>query len=163
MPQKVFKYKLDFYYQQALIYLVTLVLCGGILGSFVEDRFVIAMSVPILYIILLFFCIALVTLFLNIWRERKLIIEEDRLVFHARHREKEIKVEEIEWMHIGRERFVQTAGRFQQISIKLKGRRRVFRIRVGRYERDRELVAEMERIAERVPSRRHGRFQLRKK
>jgi hypothetical protein len=160
MNQKVFKYKLDFYYQQTLIYLVTLVLYGGILGSFVKDQFVVAFSIPILYVIILFFCIALVTLFLNIWRQRKLIVEQDKIVFHARHREKEIRVSDIEWMHIGRERFVQTAGRFQMISIKLKGRRRVFRIRVGRYERDRELVAEMERIAERVPKRKLKRFQL---
>jgi hypothetical protein len=162
MNQNVFKYKLDFYYQQTLIYLVTLVLYGGILGSFVQDQFVVAFSIPILYVIILFFCIALVTLFLNIWRQRKLIVEQDRIIFHARHREKEIHVSDIEWMHIGRERFVQTAGRFQQISIKLKGRRRAFRIRVGRYERDRELVAEMERIAERVPKRKLKRFPLRR-
>ena len=162
MNQIVFKYKLDFYYQQALIYLGALVLWVGIFGSFVEDQFVVTMSAPILYVMVLFFCIALATLFLNIWRQRKLIVEHDRIIFQSRTREREIKVEDIEWMHIGRERFVQTAGRFQQIFIKLKGRRRAFRIRVGRYERDRELVAEMERIAARVPKRKQKRFQLRR-
>ena len=36
---KVFKYKLDFYYQQALMYLVTLILYAGIRGNFIEDTF----------------------------------------------------------------------------------------------------------------------------
>ena len=160
--QKTFKYKLDFYYQQALIYLFTLVLYAGIKGSFIEDQFSFVFKDPIVYIILLFFGIATVTLFLNLIRNRKLIVESDRIVFHARHRDKEIKIEDIEWMHIGRERAVQTAGRFQQIFIKTKDRRRAFRIRVGRYERDRELVAEMERIAERVPKQKHHRFGLRR-
>jgi len=48
---------------------------------------------------------------------------------------------------------VQTAGRFQQISIKIKDRPIALHIRVGRYERNRELVAEMEKIAQRVPPR----------
>jgi hypothetical protein len=42
--------------------------------------------------------------------------------------------------------------------IKLRGRRRVFRVRVGRYEREKELVAEMQRVAAKVPPRKHGRW-----
>jgi len=65
---------------------------------------------------------------------------------------------EIEWMHIGREPRVQTGGRFQVIVFKLKERRRVFRIRVGRYERERDLVAEMTRIAGDLPKRKQTRW-----
>ena len=36
--EKIFKYKLDFYYQSALIYLVTLILYGSVRGSLVEGR-----------------------------------------------------------------------------------------------------------------------------
>jgi len=63
------------------------------------------------------------------------IIAEDRLVFSSRGREREIKFSDMEWMHIGREMLVQTAGGFQLIIFKMKGRKRLFRIRVGRYER----------------------------
>ena len=59
-------------------------------------------------------------------------------------------------MHIGREPRVQTGGRFQVVVFKLKERRRVFRIRVGRYERERDLVAEMTRIAARLPKRKQS-------
>lgn len=161
--QKTFTYKLDFYYQQALLYLVTFVLYAGIKGSFVENEFVFVFRDPIVAIIVFFFVIALVTLFLNLYRGRRLVVEDRRIIFQARHREHEVRVEDIEWMHIGRERLVQTAGRFQQITIKLKSRRRPFRIRVGRYERDRELVAEMERIAAMVPRRKQRRFEFPKR
>ncbi|MBI5463508.1 MAG: hypothetical protein HY966_00975 [Ignavibacteriales bacterium] len=159
---RTFKYKLDFYYQQTLIYLMTLVLYAGIKGSFVENEFVFVFKDPIVGIIIFFFLIALVTLLLNLYRERRLVVEDHRIVFHSRKREREVRIDEIEWMHIGRERMVQTAGRFQQITIKLKGRRRPFRVRVGRYERDRELVAEMERLAQHVPKRKHRRFDFRR-
>jgi hypothetical protein len=61
-------------------------------------------------------------------------------------------------MHIGREPRVRTGGRFQVIVFKLKERRRVFRIRVGRYERERDLVAEMTRIAGTLPGRKKARW-----
>ncbi len=160
---KVFKYKLDFYYQQALSYLLVFLVYAGIKGSFFENEFVFVFRDPIVYIMMFFVTIALVTLILNLMRNRKLVIADDKLVFHSRYRELEIKFSEIEWMHIGREMLVQTAGRFQLIIIKMKGRRRLFRIRVGRYERDRELVTEMERIAERVPKGRRGRFGMRRR
>jgi hypothetical protein len=99
-------------------------------------------------------------LFLNIWRGRKLIITGEKLAFHSRHRSREFLISDIEWLHIGKERLVQTAGRFQQISIKLKHRSIPIRIRVGRYERDRELVAEMEKIAVQVPGKKRRRFNL---
>jgi hypothetical protein len=162
-PEKVFKYKLDFYYQQAIIYLVTLIAYAGIRGSFVEDEFILVFKDPIIYVIVVFVVIAFGILALNKIRDRKLIIKNDRLVFHHRFHEREVPIADIEWMHIGRERLVQTAGRFQMIAFKLKGRRRLFRIRVGRYEREKELVAEMHRIADRVPKGKRGGFSFKRK
>jgi len=161
--QKVFKYKLDFYYQQALLYLLVFLLYAGIKGSFFEDQFSFVFKDPIVYIMILFVAMALVTLVLNLLRNRKLIIAEDRLIFSSRRREREIKFSDIEWMHIGREMLVQTAGGFQLIIFKMKGRKRLFRIRVGRYERGHELVAEMERIAQNVPKGKRKRFGMRRR
>lgn len=161
--QAVFRYKLDFYYQQTLIYLVALVLYAFIRGNFVEDQFTLIYRDPIVYIMILFFLVSLVVLVLNLLRDRKLIIEEDRIIFHSRKRERIILVEDMEWMHIGRERLVQTAGRFQLIVFKIKHRRRIFRIRVGRYERNHELVFEMEKIAARVPRGKHHRFGMQRR
>jgi len=160
MQEKIFRYKLDFYYQQTLIYLSTLVLYAGIRGSFGEDEFSFIFKDPIVYIIILFFIVSFIVLMLNIWRDRKLIISAEKILFHSRHRERVYEISDIEWMHIGKERLVRTAGRFQQISIKMKQRPIPIRIRVGRYEHNRELVAEMEKIAERVPGKKQRRFNL---
>lgn len=161
--RKEFKYKLDFYYQQTLIYLSALVLYSGIRGSFIESQFSIVFNDPIVFIFIIFFLISLVTLFLNIYRDRRIIIEDEKLVFHTRTRERVIPLSDMEWIHIGRERSVQTAGRFQLVMFKVRGRRWSYRIRVGRYERDRDLVAEMERFAEKVPRVKKRQFGMRRR
>ena len=163
MPPKEFKYKLDFYYQQSLIYLVTLILYAGVKGSFIENEFTLVFRDPILYIIGFFVLVAFITLVLNKIRDRKLIVEQGAIIFQHKFTKREIPLSEIEWFHIGRERSVQTAGRFQVIVFKVQGRRRLYRIRVGRYEREKELIAEMERVAARVPKGERQRFRVRSK
>lgn len=151
--EKVFRYKLDFYYQSALIYLVTLIGYGGIRGSFVEQKFLYVLNDPLIYVIIFFVLMSLVTLGLNYLRNRRLIIAGDTLIFKHRWHERRIETRDIEWIHIGREARVRTSGRFQVIVLKLKGTRRLFRIRVGRYEKEKELVGEMNRIALHLPRR----------
>jgi hypothetical protein len=148
---KVFRYKLDFYYQQSLLYLVTLVLYTGIRGSFSFEKLPSLVEDPILYIIILFVLISFVVLMLNRTRDRKLKIASDKIIFHNKFQERAIALSEIEWFHIGRERRVQTAGISQVVVLKTKGRRRPFRIRIGRYEHAKELLEEMQRIAKLVP------------
>ncbi len=148
---KVFKYKLDFYYVQTIFYLVALVLWAGFRGTFSLPKLPPMQADPILYIILTFVVVSLITVLLNKLRERRLIILEDRMVFHRKTREREVLFSDIEWMYIGKERRVQTAGRFQVVLFKLKDRLRLIRIRIGRYEHEDALLTEMERIAEIVP------------
>ena len=156
--EKVFRYKLDFYYQSALIYVGTLILYGGIRGSFVEKRFSYVLDDPIVYMILAFVLISIISLALNLLRNRKLLTGPDWFTFSHRWHMRIIRAPQIEWMHIGREPRVQTGGRFQVIVVKLKGRRRLLRIRVGRYEREKELEAEMTRIASMVPNKKPRRW-----
>ncbi len=160
--QHEFKYKLDFYYQQALIYLLTLILYAGVKGTFIENNFTLVFDDPIMYIIAFFVSVAFVTLLLNRIRDRKLIVTDSEIIFQHRFNKHSIAINDIEWIHIGKERNVQTAGRFQLIIIKTKHRRRTFRIRLGRYERERELLRLVEQISEKVPKR-QKRFQFSKK
>ncbi len=157
-----FKYKLDFYYQQALIYVVTLIIYAGVRGTFIEDGFTVVLRDPIIYIISFFVLGAFALLLLNRIRDRKLVVTDQEIVFQHRFNKHSITLTDIEWMHIGKERGVQTAGRYQVVIIKLKGKHRAFRIRVGRYERERELLKLVEQIGEKVPKR-QKRFQFRKK
>lgn len=151
---KVFKFKLDFYYQQSMLYLITLILYAGIRGTFSFERLPTLGADPLLYLIILFVLISFLVLILNKARDRKLIITLDKIIFHNKYREHEIDLTDIEWIHIGRERRVQTAGVSQVIVFKWKSRRRLFRIRVGRYEREKDLMNEIQRIARAVPKSR---------
>jgi hypothetical protein len=136
--EATFKYKLDFYYQSALIYLVTLILYGGIRGNFVERKFEYVLNDPLMYVIIFFVLMSIGALALNALRNRRL--------------------QDMEWMYIGREARVRTSGRFQVVMFKLRNRRRIVRIRVGRYEREKELVAQMQRLATMVPRRKTPRW-----
>ena len=158
MQERTFKYKLDFYYQSALIYLITMVLYGGIRGSFVEAKFEYVLNDPLMYVIIIFVLVALVALVINRLRNRRLIVTDDAIIFRHRWAEHRIPVADIEWMHIGREALVQTGGKFQVVVFKLKDKRRIYRIRIGRYEKEKELWSEMGKIAQRVPRRRTGRW-----
>jgi hypothetical protein len=158
---KIFKYKLDFYYQQSLLYLITLIVYAGIRGTFDFDRLPLLEVDPLLYIIILFVLISFVVLMLNKARDRKLIIAADKIIFHNKYREQEIALVDIEWLHIGRERRVQTAGAIQVVVFKSKSRRRLYRIRIGRYERDRDLLLEMQRISQIVPKGKRPVFGIR--
>lgn len=157
-----FKYKLDFYYQQALMYLLTLIIYIGVKGTFVEDNFTLVFNDPIILVIAFFVAVAFGTLLLNRIRDRKLVITDDEIIFRHRFAQRSIPIKDIEWIHIGKERMVQTSGRFQVIIIKTRHRRRAFRIRLGRYERERELLNLIEQISHHVPKR-HKRFQFRKR
>jgi hypothetical protein len=157
--ERSFKYKLDFYYQSALIYLLTMVLYGGIRGSFVEAKFEYVLNDPLMYVIIIFVVVALVALLVNKLRNRRLVISADAITFRHRWAEHRVPIAGIEWMHIGREALVETAGRHQVVVFKLKDRRRVYRIRIGRYEEEKELWAEMGKIAQRVPRRKTRRWE----
>ena len=158
---RVYRYKLDFYYQQSLLYLVTLVLYGGIRGTYTFEQLPSLAADPMLYIIVFFGLLSFVVLLLNRARDRKLVLAPDRIIFHNKFRDREALFGDIEWMHVGRERSVRTAGRSQVIVFKLKSRRRLVRIRVGRYERDRELYFEMQKIAETMPKGKRFLFGMR--
>ncbi len=157
---RVFRYKLDFYYQQALLYIVTLMLYAGVRGTFEFDRLPAMATDPMLYIIIVFVIISFAVLFLNRARERKLVIANDRIIFHNKYRDREVLFSDIEWFHVGRERMVRTAGRSQVIVFKIKDRRRLFRIRLGRYEREKELLSEMHYIGEKLPKGKRFSFRM---
>lgn len=161
--EKVFKYKLDFYYQQSIIYLITLILYAGFRGSFIEDEFSLVFKDPILYIILIFVIGSFIVLILNLIRDRKLIVQDDKIIFYNRFNRREINISDIEWIYIGVERSVKTAGRSQAIVIKIKGRLRLYRIRLGRYEHQKELMNLLNEIAKKVPQKKKLRERIKDK
>jgi len=150
---KVFPYKLDFYYQQAIMYLITLLLYTVVRGTITETRFIFIYHDPIALIMLFFVLSAFIMIIINRVRNRRIVVEDDAIKFVNRFKQWALPIDDIEWMHITKERNVETVGKLQVIIIKRKGRKRLLRIRVGRYERPDEFVEAMKEIAQRVPKR----------
>lgn len=150
---KEFTYKLDFYYQQVLIYLITFVLYIGIKGNFIDKDFRVTFQDPIIYIIIFFVLISIVGLILNKWRRRKLILTDKSIIFSSRFKQTEININDVEWIYIGRERGVKTAGLHQMVLIKTVNRVRAYRLRVGRYEREKILLEQFKHLSDLVPTR----------
>ena len=153
MIKEEFKYKLDFYYQQALLYLMTLILYSGIKGSITTEEFVVTFKDPIIIIILFFVLGSFLTLLLNYLKRRKIVISENSISFEHSKGSKSILVSEIEWAHIGKETMVRTAGTNQVVLLKVKNRLRVYRIRIGRYERNNELLNSLRDLIKNLPSK----------
>jgi hypothetical protein len=155
-----YRYKLDFYYQQLLMYLVTMLVYVSVRGWMIDERFRDVLSDPILYIFAFFVILAFVVLVLNKIRGRKIILTEKAVIFHHRFNEQLVPLSEIEWMHVGKERGVRTAGKMQVVIMKVHGRHRSYKIRIGRYEREKELLAALEKLAANAPTRKKRRFRL---
>lgn len=155
-----YRYKLDFYYQQLLMYLVTMLVYVAVRGWIIDERFIFVLKDPILLIFAFFVIQAAVMLLVNKVRGRKIIVSEKAIVFHQRFGERLVPLSEIEWMHVGKERGVRTAGKMQVVIMKVRGRHRSYRIRIGRYERGRELLTALETLAVKVPGRKRRRFRL---
>jgi hypothetical protein len=111
-----------------------------------------------MYVIVFFTAMSLALLALNALRNRRLVITDAAVVFASRFDEHRVPVADLEWMYIGRERKVQTGGRSQVIIFKRRGKRRLYRVRVGRYEREQDLLQDMKGIAARVPALKHPRW-----
>jgi len=150
---KVFPYKLDFYYQVAIIYLITLIAYAIIRGTFADEQFVFVYQDPIFNIMFFFVVFAFSMIVSNRIRNRRIKITDDAIKFVSRFKEWSLPIDDIEWMHITKERKVETAGKLQAVIIKRKGRKRLIRIRVGRYERPDDFLNVMKEIAQLVPKR----------
>lgn len=145
MEEKVHKYRLDFYYQSLVIYLIFFAAYVVIRGS-VEKNFKLIFDDPIFYVMIIFISIFLVVVIINIIRSPMIILKNDRIVLKNRFGSREIMFSDIMHVRIGRKRRSQEEGHYRIIKLKLKNRRRQFRIRANDFERGGELIKDLLRI-----------------
>jgi hypothetical protein len=142
MEDRVYKYRMDFYYQQLVIYLVFFVLYAVIKGQFFEQKFQLVFYDPIIYILILFIALFLVIVLTNIIRNRQIILKDDRIVLKNRFGSREILFGEILNIKIGKRRKRNRDVPYRIIKLKLLHRRKWLRIRANEYERGSELIRE---------------------
>jgi len=146
MEDKVYKYRMDFYYQLLVIYFVFFALYAVIKGQFFEEKFQLVFNDPIIYILILFIAFSLFIVVSNIIRYRQIILKSDRIVLKNRFGSREIFFNEILNIKIGKRRKRFEEAPYRIIKIKLTQRRKWLRIRANEYERGPELIREFLKI-----------------
>lgn len=146
MEEKVYKYRMDFYYQSLVFYLVFFVLYAVIKGNFFEEKFILVFNDPIIYILILFVIIFLVIVVMNIIRNKQIVLKPDRIVLKNRFGAREIFLNEILSIKIGRRRKQWQYESYRIIKLKLLKRRKWLRLRANEYEKGHELIKEFLKI-----------------
>jgi hypothetical protein len=145
MEEKVHKYKLDFYYQSLVIYLIffaVYVLVKGTIGESFKELY----DDPIFYILIIFITLFLVIVIINIIRQPMIILKDDRIIFKNRFGSREVLFSDIISVKIGKRRRAEEDMTYKIIKLKLKNRRKRLRIRANDFERGNELIKEFLRI-----------------
>ncbi len=145
MEEKVHKYRMDFYYQSLVIYLIFLAMYVLIRGS-IESNFRTLYNDPILYILIVFISIFLIVVIINIIRSPMIVLKADRILLKNRFGSREIMFNDIMNVRIGRKRMTQEEGHYRIIKLKLKHRRRQFRIKANDFENGGELIKDFLKI-----------------
>jgi len=135
-----FQNRLDTYYIATIVYVVTLLVYVLIAGSIQGKRFEVAWEDPIVYLLIAFSVISLVSLIVVGVRSRSVTIEPGRLRFATRFRERVLTAAEIEWISFRRERRLARDRVVPLARIKLRDRRRPVRLRFSSFERSGRLA-----------------------
>lgn len=147
MEEKVYKYRMDLYYQLLLIYVGFFFVYAVIKGRFFEEKFTLVfVNDPIIYILAIFIVIFFFVALVNIIIARQIILKNDRAVLKNRFGSREIMYSEILNIKIGRKRRSSAEHPFRIIKLKLLNRRKWLRIRANDFERGSELIREFLKI-----------------
>ncbi len=145
MEEKVHKYRMDFYYQSLVIYLIFFAAYVLIKGS-LSESFKVLYNDPIFYILIIFIALFLVIVILNIVRSPMIILKSDRIELRNRFGSREVLYDDILSVKIGRRRHADEDTTYRIIKLKLKHRKRMLRIRANDFERGTELIREFLKI-----------------
>jgi len=145
MEEKVYKYRMDLYYQLLLIYVGFFFVYAVIKGKFFEEKFTLVFNDPIVYILAIFIALFFFLAVWNIITARRIILKGDRAVLKNRFGSREIFYNEILDIRIGKKRRSRETP-YRIIKIKLLHRRKWLRIRANDFEKGSELIREFMKI-----------------
>ncbi len=150
--ERVYKYKLDFYYKSLIIYLITLFGYILIKGNFTHATFEVVIKDPIIYIIIIFIVFFLIILISNAVRAREIIFNERVITFKNRFGEREVGYNEILTVRFSKEKRISKEERSEVriVKLKLKDRKRFLRIRLNDFQNETELIKEFKNISRKM-------------
>lgn len=135
-----FKYNMSFYYQSTIFYLASFIVYVIIRGEFVEDSFQLITKDPIIYFFGFIVLASLFSLLYNIYKNRYVSIESDKISFINRFKTKSISFNHIKRIRITRKREKFNNRALRLIRINLDNRKRPLVIRPYDYENNEQLI-----------------------
>ena len=148
MNERIYKYRLDFYYISLVIYLVAFIGYILVKGSFSHESFQVVFQDPIIYIIALFILFFTIVLISNSIRARYLIFDERKITIKNRFGQREIPYNEITGIKFSREkkRGSKEKSNVRMVKLKLTNRRRLLRLRLSDFQNESKLISEFQQI-----------------
>ena len=146
LHEQVFKRRHDIYYITLLVYVAFLALYIVVTGTITDDSVKFGFKDPVVYIVGIFIVHALFMLLVSVVRNRRLVLTPEAMVFRSRFIERSIPYSDIERITLKRDRRKPNDGSFAVLKMKVSGRRRVVRIRVGNYEHEKELYQMLKKL-----------------
>ncbi len=152
MSDRIYKYKLDFYYKSLIIYFVTLIAYILIKGNFTHATFEVVIKDPIIYIIVIFIAFFLTVLLTNTIRAREIIFGERIMILKNRFGQREITYNDILNVRFSREKRISKREKstVRIVKLKLKDRKRFLRIRLSDFQNETGLINEFKNISRKM-------------
>lgn len=127
---EVFEQRLDFYWQYIALYSVVLLVYGVVKGSLEEGTITLVLTDPIVALLSLFIVISALSMLINYYKNKTIIVGADFIIFKSRFGEKEYKINDIIKINVGNEKLIKVRrGSYRVIKIKLATRKWMLKIR----------------------------------
>jgi DMSO reductase anchor subunit len=149
MSRMTFKYNLSFYYQSTIVYFAVFLLYLVIRGQFLEDAFQVRVkNDPLLYFLAIILLVSLVSLIYNIYKNKRLEINDSTITFIHRFRKKVIDASDLKSIRFFKDKRDKEKNAFRLVSFSLKTRRRPVIFRPYNYENEPALVKALQDFKE---------------
>lgn len=140
-----FRVRLDQYWQSVAVYAITLILyviIKSMWDSTLQQGIVnVVLTDPVVVLLGAFVVASAVTLVTNLISRRSLEIGARGITFRSRFHERTFTQEDIESIAVGTDRRIRIKGVLSVVKVRIRGRRRVLRIRPAVYDDERRLVS----------------------
>lgn len=142
--QTVYERKLDFYWRFLSIYTISLLVYSILKGSMENWTISIVLRDPLVILLIIFIIVTLGGLLFNFYKNAKIIIGKDYIIFKTRFREKKYSFNEINKIIIGKDKAIRIKSSSPFIKFFVTGRRTSIRIRPSSYQNEKNLIHDIQ-------------------
>jgi cell division protein FtsL len=149
----IFQHRLDFYWKFLMVYGFTLIAYILFVVLVLDYHFTQIVKDPVVILLIVFILVSGIGLLINLYKNREIIIGKDFITFKNRFVEKTYKLDDLSNISFGKEKSPKIHGDNRIVKIKVKDRRRVFRIKPNTFWNDRKLIKSIANLKKEILER----------